>query len=114
MKTDKEILDRLGELLIKKVFDSNYEILKQNISFYLEQKQLSNNIDKVTGNIMISLLFDFLKIFEEHEEEYKIVYHGEGKEINLVEISEMLKAEHLGENGWIVKYSKQKKQDEII
>ena len=55
--------------------------------------------------------FNFLKLFEEHEC-FKLIYEENGKQINLVEISEMLKAELLGENGWIERFSKYAKEKE--
>jgi len=50
-------------------------------------------------------MFDFLDLFEQNEK-FKLVYEEDQKQINLVEISEMLKAEPLGENGWIERFSK--------
>ena len=58
-----------------------------------------------------SVIFDFLDLFEQNEK-FKLVYEENGKQINLVEISEMLKAELLGENGWIERFSKYAKEKE--
>jgi len=41
-----------------------------------------------------------------------LIYEENGQQINLVEISEMLKAEPLGENGWIERFSKYAKEKE--
>jgi hypothetical protein len=50
-------------------------------------------------------LFDFLKIFEENPQ-YKLIYEENiGHQINLLEISEMPKAEPIIENGWIKRFS---------
>ncbi|MRJ09126.1 hypothetical protein EDL99_09670 [Ornithobacterium rhinotracheale] len=51
------------------------------------------------------VLFEFFNLFEENEE-YKIIYEEDGQQVDLVKISEMLKAEPLGENGWIERFSK--------
>ncbi|GAL71974.1 hypothetical protein JCM19302_319 [Jejuia pallidilutea] len=59
------------------------------------------------------VIFDMLKIFEEHQE-FKFIYEEDGKQVNLVEISEMLKAEPLSEYGWIARFSKHVKDHEII
>ena len=50
-------------------------------------------------------IFGFLGIFEEHER-FKLIYEEDGKQVNLVEISEMIKAEPIIENGWIERFSK--------
>ena len=92
MKTNQEILDEFGKILITNVCDFPLEIAKENI----------NEIIKEYSE---SILFNFLKLFEEHEC-FKLIYEENGKQINLVEISEMLKAEPLGENGWIERFSK--------
>jgi hypothetical protein len=49
-------------------------------------------------------MFAFLSLFEENEV-FKIVYEENGKQINLTDISEMLKAEPTIENGWIDRFS---------
>lgn len=56
-------------------------------------------------------IFGFLGIFEEHER-FKLIYEEDGKQVNLVEISEMLKAEPIIENGWIEQFSKYAKEKE--
>lgn len=61
---------------------------------------------------MSGTLFDFLKIFEEHPE-FKIIYEENGQQVNLVEISEMLKAEPIIENGWIDRFSKEAKDGDM-
>ncbi|WP_299312550.1 hypothetical protein [uncultured Aquimarina sp.] len=56
--------------------------------------------------------FNFFKIFEEHQA-FRLIYEEDGKRVNLVEISEMLKAEPTIENGWISRFSKYAKDDEV-
>ena len=53
----------------------------------------------------------FLGIFEEHER-FKLIYEEDEKQVNLVEISEMLKVEPIIENGWIERFSKYAKEKE--
>ncbi len=98
MKTNQEILDEFGKILITNVCDFPLEITKENI----------NEIIKEYSE---SILFNFLELFEEHEC-FKLIYEENGKQINLVEISEMLKAEPLEENGWIERFSKYVKEKE--
>ncbi|HEX7904187.1 MAG TPA: hypothetical protein VF487_09930 [Chitinophagaceae bacterium] len=120
MKSNTEILNEFGRLAIQDCFDpcmgnmdslrkrsdppeifKDYVRLFQSISdedYQILRRYLKENLR--------SLMFNFLRIFEEHQE-FKIVYtHGE-KEINLLDTSEMLKAEPIIENGWINKFSKQ-------
>jgi hypothetical protein len=54
-------------------------------------------------DINSSFIFDFLKIFEENNESKMTLTEGT-RMIDLNEISEMIKTEHLGEGGWINKF----------
>ncbi len=53
---------------------------------------------------MGTFIFAYLNLFEENEE-FKLIYEEKGKQVNLVEISEMLKAEPTIDNGWIDRFS---------
>ena len=55
----------------------------------LNEKEKRNLIQFILENIN-SVIFDFLDLFEQNEK-FKLVYEENGKQINLVEISEMLK-----------------------
>ena len=74
-----------------------------NKEFSILQKYLEESIGDT--------IFNILRIFDE-DERFKLIYEENGKQINLVEISEMLKAEPLGENGWIDRFSKYAKEKE--
>lgn len=111
MKTNQEILDEFGKILITNVCDFPLEITKENILFCTKRNILNENINEIIKEYSESIFFNFLKIFEEHEC-FKLIYEENGKQINLVEISEMLKAEPLGENGWIERFSKYAKEKE--
>ena len=121
MKTNQEILDNYGKIVVNEVIDRHYKGISKAIFQGLKNpmmQQYNVIFDKLTEeekNLLKSfiyentnsLLFDFLRIFEENEE-YKLVYEEEGTQVNLVEISEMLKAEPIIENGWIERFSKEK------
>ena len=109
MKTNQEILDEFGKILITNVCDFPLEIAKENILFCTRWNILNENINEIIKEYSSNIFFNFLKIFEEHEC-FKLIYEENGKQINLVEISEMLKAEPLGENGWIERFSKYAKE----
>ena len=72
-------------------------------SFSILQKYLEESIGDT--------IFNILRIFEE-DGRFKLIYEEDGKQINLVEISEMLKAEPIIENGWIERFSKYAKEKE--
>ncbi|WP_440120995.1 hypothetical protein [Tenacibaculum sp. Ill] len=111
MKTNEEILDDFGKEVINTVFDFNYVMLKSNINNNLKKGTLDNKkISFFSEETLRSVLFDFLKIFEENEE-FKLYYEKDGQKVNLVEISEMLKAEPIIENGWIERFSKELKKE---
>ncbi|CAM1345105.1 hypothetical protein [Tenacibaculum amylolyticum] len=116
MKSNKEILDLIGELIIKNAFDNQYRFIKNNVSDLSLTEEYSNlfknmlpiqklEIEKYTSEILKGFLFDILTVFEENEE-FKVIFEENGKIVNLVEISDMLKAEPIIENGWIERFSK--------
>ena len=84
--------------------------------YYEAFNELSSNNKDVVKRFIIknnnTLIFEFLKIFEE-QEQFKLIYEEDGKQVNLVEISEILKAEPIIENGWIARFSDYVKEDEI-
>lgn len=119
MKKDQEILDDFGKRLIQECFDPCYgnasslrkmEQPPQHFKEYSEfLKGLSDEefaiFNKYLSDRLGSLFFNFLRFFEENED-YKLIYQVDKKQINLVEISESLKAEPIIENGWITRFSK--------
>jgi ferredoxin-fold anticodon binding domain-containing protein len=117
LKTNKEILDNFGKIIISEVFDNQFRFIlnkTEDLSKTDGYKNLFNNmsliqkkeIEHYTKEILVGALFDILRVFEENED-FKLIYEKDGKQINLVEISEMLKAELIIENGWIERFSKE-------
>jgi len=127
MKSNQEILDKLGELIVKNIIDHNYKGVEKIIfkgtpnpirkKYFNAFNELSQDNKDLIKQFIIknnnTLIFEFLKIFEEYEE-FKLIYEEDGKQVNLVEISEMLKAEPIIEDGWIARFSQYVKDDEII
>ena len=125
MKTNQEILDTIGEEIIKFSFDSAIGNLlslriKENppviFKEYVELFKKMNNKDfsilqKYLEESIGDTIFNILRIFEE-DGRFKHIYEEDGKQIKLVEISEMLKAEPIIENGWIERFSKYAKEKE--
>ena len=125
MKTNQEILDTIGEEIIKFSFDSAIGNLlslriKENppviFKEYVELFKKMNNkefsiLQKYLEESIGDTIFNILRIFEE-DGRFKLIYEEDGKQINLVEISEMLKAEPIIENGWIERFSKYAKEKE--
>lgn len=123
MKTNQEILDTIGEEIIKFSFDPAIGNLlslriKENppviFKEYVELFKKMNNKDfsilqKYLEESIGDTIFNILRIFEE-DGRFKLIYEEDGKQINLVEISEMLKAEPIIENGWIERFSKYAKE----
>lgn len=119
MKSNQEILDTFGSEIIQNTFDPAIGNLlslsiKKNppliFEDYVNLFKKMNNADfvvlqKYLQESIGGVLFNFLKFFEENES-FKLIYEENGKQINLVEISEMLKAEPIIENGWIQRFSK--------
>jgi hypothetical protein len=111
MKTNQEILDEFGYKLIEEVYDFNFILLKKTINHVLRNNEISKKNDLICSETLQSVLFNFLKIFEENEQ-FKIYYEANGQKVNLVEISEMLKAEPIIENGWIERFSNKELNNE--
>jgi hypothetical protein len=120
MKTNKEILDRFGKLVVNSIVDRRYnginKIIKNGYKnpTKLHYNELFNNLSEKEKELLYSfekeninsLLFDFLNLFEENPE-FKIIYEEEGLQVDLNKTSEMLKAEPIIENGWIERFSKE-------
>lgn len=116
MKSNNEILNQFGEIIIKNVYDKQLRFIMNNIKDLSQTEgyinlfnDMSNvqkkEIEKYTKEILSGAVFDFLNLFEE-DERFKLIYQEEGKQVDLVKISEMLKAEPIIENGWIERFSK--------
>ena len=123
MKTNQEILNEFGGIIINDIYDDSIKYFNQLIenktkwgtgqmfSIFLNKLSVEDREILKTyleESIKISI-FGFLGIFEEHER-FKLIYEEDGKQVNLVEISEMLKAEPIIENGWIERFSKYAKE----
>jgi len=115
MKSKKEILDCFGELLVQEVFDNQYRFILNKVEdlkhtdgyknlFHSMDEIQKKEIENYTKEILKGSLFDFLKIFEENEE-FKLIYSENDTNIDLNQISEMLKSEPIIENGWIDRFS---------
>jgi len=119
MISNKNILNDFGRLIIKDGYDSGINlvddlkqitkppyIIKEETSFVksLNDEQIGG-LKKIIKRTQSDLIFSILKVFEE-QENYKLIYEENGKQVNLEEISEMLKAEPTIENGWIDRFSK--------
>ncbi|MRJ11076.1 hypothetical protein EDL98_08285 [Ornithobacterium rhinotracheale] len=119
MKSNQEILDEFGKYIVSQVYDDSIKYLDELIGGhtkwgtgkeYTEIFQKLNSEEKkilheYVDDTIRTVIFGMLSIFEENEE-YKIIYEEDGQQVDLVKISEMLKAEPLGENGWIDRFSK--------
>ncbi|MFC5045774.1 hypothetical protein ACFSTE_19655 [Aquimarina hainanensis] len=128
MKPDKEILSDYGKKVISECYDPGIAYIDQlkmeeNPPFIIADevdfvKNLTDNqikgLKKIIHRTQSNLLFSLFRIFEECNEEYKIFYKDDKKMVDLVEISEMLKAEHMIKGGWIDRFSKKVKDDEAI
>ncbi|CAM1345107.1 hypothetical protein [Tenacibaculum amylolyticum] len=124
MKSNKEILNQFGELVIEYVYDDAIKHLNDLINDstkwgvgkeYTEvfDKLSKEDVNKLKAYVKKTIgtsLFSFLSILEENEE-FKLIYEENKNQVNLVEISEMLKAEPTIENGWIERFSKHATED---
>ncbi|GIZ16114.1 hypothetical protein [Capnocytophaga catalasegens] len=123
MKNNQEILDEFGEMIIRESYDYQLNFIKNKIEdLRLTESYTSlfdnmtsiqkKELEKYTQEILSGFLFDILRIFEENEQ-FKLIYEENGKQVDLVKISEMLKAEPIIENGWIKRFSKYADEYEV-
>jgi len=124
MKSNQKILDEFGKLVGTEGFDSSYgsivEILNGTCPNLMKKDliRIFNKLDNLEKNkikiyiyeLISGTLFNFLKIFEENEQ-FKLYYENENQKVNLLEISEMLKAEPIIEGGWIERFSEELKKE---
>lgn len=124
MKNNKEILDEFGKIIVSDCFDPSYANLlglknKENPPIIFKDfTELFNKLEqkdflilqKYLADSLKGILFNFLRIFEENEE-FKLYYENNNQKVNLAEISEMLKAEPIIENGWIERFSNELKKE---
>ncbi|WP_271407391.1 hypothetical protein [Tenacibaculum soleae] len=124
MKSNQEILDEFGKIITNDCFDPAYANLlglkqKENPPLIFKEfselfKKMNKKdfqiLQKYFSESLKGILFNFLRGFEENEE-FKLYYEKDEQKVNLVEISEMLKAEPIIENGWIERFSKELKSE---
>lgn len=124
----KEVLDRFGKIVTETVYDDavshfinlingttkwgigkEYTEVFQKLS-KSDQQVLLKYIETTIGTV----IFGMLGIYEENPE-FKLTYEENGERIDLVEASEMLKAEPTIEGGWIDRFSQfsDKKDKEV-
>ena len=120
MKSNKEILDELGKKVVKDIYDDGVSYFNQILSRTTkwnsgkEYSEVFNKLNledqiivrKYIEEVLSTSLFAFLKVFEENEQ-FKLYYETDDQKIDLVKISEDLKAEPIIENGWIDRFSKE-------
>lgn len=115
---NQEILDRFGKLVIDNIYNDaldHFKCIRSGTTKWNIGKEYTEVFSKLTDDekeilfkyikeLLNTSIFSFLQIFEENPE-FKIIFkNGNGQQIDLNKISEMLKSEHHGEDGWIKKF----------
>ncbi len=118
----EEIVDYFGECVIEEVYDpalfgansiidlttknsidqKNYSVFS---SFTEEQKEKLKELMKITT---VDIIYRFLEMIEEHDDEFKIVIEKGEETYSLTDISEKMGSEIADaedEEGWIRKFS---------
>lgn len=115
-------LEEFGKIVVKDVFDDNYNYAKQILSGttkWGQGKEYTDTFQKLDIDDQLIIkrffleylktnIFSFLSIFENYDC-FKLYYEKDNMRINLAEVSEMLKAEPIIEKGWIERFSKELK-----
>lgn len=116
MKSNVEILDEFGQLITKEVFDKQYKFILNKVEDLAQTEGYKNlftgmnyeqkkEIEFYTREILKGSIFDFLRVFEENNT-FKIMYENDGQQVDLNQISDMLKSEPIIKDGWIERFSK--------
>ena len=90
MKSNNEILDEFGNLIVNEVFDNQYRFILNQVNDLAETDEYRNlfsgmrveqkkEIELYTQEILKGTIFDFLRIFEERPE-FKIIYEENGQQ----------------------------------
>ncbi len=118
----KEILDFFGKKVIEEVRDNSlvipFKIAKYttiNANKLEKYKALSNLSDEqqeavcdLLSSTVTGVIYNFLEMFEENEDDMELIIKKDGKEYNMVHISEKMGSEIAcyEDDGWIQKFSK--------
>jgi len=127
MKNNSDILDNFGKMLVQSIIDRHCKGFTKGIFEGFKSPQmkkyndlfetLNTNEKQLLRQFLIqnnnALIFDILNIFEANKN-YKIVYEEDSESFDLNELSEMLKAELIIENGWLARFSREIDKDEIL
>lgn len=116
MKSNAQILYEFGQLVTNEVFDKQYKFILNKVEDLAQTEGYKNlftgmnclqkkEMEFYTSEILKASLFDFLRVFEENNT-FKIVYENDEQQVDLNQISDMLKSEPIITNGWIERFSK--------
>lgn len=119
----KTVLDDFGKCVIEEVYDRSLygskrilELTTKNpidLERYSILSQLTEEQKKKIYDLMaqttVDVIYRFLEMIEEHDDEYKIIVEKDNKKYSLTDISEKMGSEIADidyEEGWIRRFSK--------
>ena len=119
----KTVLDDFGKCVIEEVYDRSLygakrilELTTKNpidLERYSILSQLTEEKKKKIYELMtqttVDVIYRFLEMIEEHDDEYKIIVEKDNKKYSLTDISEKMGSEIADidyEDGWIRRFSK--------
>lgn len=119
----KTVLDDFGKCVIEEVYDRSLygakrilelttknpiDLERYSILSQLTEDQKKKIYDLMT-QITVDVIYRFLEMIEEHDDEYKIIVEKDNKKYSLTDISEKMGSEIADidyEDGWIRRFSK--------
>jgi hypothetical protein len=119
MKENQAILEEFGSILVKDAYDECFAFpisLRNKLNppaIVREYAALFQRLSEEDFEVLKryhhqnlgALLFNILKIFDEHPE-FAIYYEDGNQKVKLTEISEDLKAEPIIQGGWVERFSR--------
>ena len=120
---NKMVLDDFGKCVIEEVYDRSLYVAKRilelttknpiDLERYSILSQLTEEQKKKIYDLMtqttVDVIYRFLEMIEEHDDEYKIIVEKDNKKYSLTDISEKMGSEIADidyEDGWIRRFSK--------
>lgn len=95
-------LNTASEILQGKIKSPNHKIVGEKLqNLTPEERKAVEDLAKLLFNEMF---FEFEQFLNEHTE-YKLVYNDGESEVDLLDLSDGLFGEMVGDDGWIEKYS---------
>lgn len=119
---ENEVLDHFGKCVIEEVYDPAIygasRIIDMTTKNVIDQQKYSvlsdltgeqkEKLKELLNETTVDIIYRFLEMIEEHDDEFKIIIEKDGEKLSLTDISEKMGSEIAdveSEDGWIRRFS---------